>query len=260
MAKNRPLTGFLMGILLLGLFSGCVNTEEVQVYQYQVVQEFPHDNGAFTQGLVWNDGYLYEGTGLYGGSSLRKVELTSGQVLQQLNLPASFFGEGITIFEDKIYQLTWKAQTGFIYDRATFGLLATFNYEHEGWGITHDGKYLIISDGTSLLHFIDPQTLTEVKQIEVRDDGEPVLQINELEYINDRIYANIWQTDRIVIIDPQTGRVIGWIELTGILSPQDQTEETNVLNGIAYDEKQDRLWVTGKLWPKLFQIEIINID
>lgn len=261
MPKDRPLVWFLC--LLLLAIQGCVlysnsNEECVSVWQYKVVDHFPHDPNAFTQGLVWEDGFLYEGTGLYGRSSLRKVALETGVPLKKINLSDIYFGEGITIFEDKIYQLTWKEQTGFIYDLDTFQLLDTFAYPYEGWGITHDKEYLIISDGTSILHYLDPDTLEEVKQIEVKEDQTAIDMINELEYIQDKIYANIWQTDRIAIIEPLTGKVTAWLDLVGILDGTEITQKVDVLNGIAYHAKENRLFVTGKLWPKIFEIEIVK--
>jgi glutamine cyclotransferase len=207
--------------------------------------------------LVFEDGTLYEGTGLRGRSTLRRVELETGDILQILKLPAQFFGEGVTIYGDKIIQLTWKSHVGFVYDKDSFELLQKFDYPTEGWGITHDGKRFIMSDGTSTLHFLDPVTLEEIGRVEVYENGDPVTRLNELEYVQGEIYANVWQTDRIARISPQTGQVIGWIELTGLLSAKDRSEPVDVLNGIAYDAKNDRLFVTGKLWPRLFEIELI---
>jgi glutaminyl-peptide cyclotransferase len=230
--------------------------EAVPTCTYQVVRSYPHDKAAFTQGLVYENGVLYEGTGRYGQSSIRKVELETGRVLQVFNLPAEYFGEGITIYQDKIIQLTWKNQTGFVYDLESFSLLRDFTYPSEGWGLTHDGKNLIMSDGTSKLHFLDPETFAETGSVEVKDRGSPVVYLNELEYIKGQIYANIWQTDKIAIIDPQNGNITAWIDLTGIIKPGDYTDNIDVLNGIAYDAASDRLWVTGKLWPRLFEIRL----
>ena len=201
---------------------------------------------------------MYEGTGRRGESTLRRVELESGNVLQFVELPAKLFGEGVTIFGNKIIQLTWQSRLGFVYDKDSFEPQQVFNYPTEGWGITHDGQRLIMSDGSATLYFWEPETLEEIGRIEVYDDNGPVLRLNELEYIQGEIYANIWQTNRIARIDPQTGRVIGWIELAGLLSPEDLSQPVNVLNGIAYDAQNDRLFVTGKLWPKLFEIELIS--
>ncbi|MGB6607350.1 MAG: glutaminyl-peptide cyclotransferase [Atribacterota bacterium] len=234
------------------------NSNVIPVYTYKVVNTYPHDRNAFTEGLVFEDGVLYEGTGLRGYSNLRRVKLETGEILQICELPPQFFGEGVTVYGNKIIQLTWQSHIGFIYDKCSFKLLQEFNYPDEGWGITHDGKHLIMSDGTATLHFLDPETFEEISQIEVSANNTPVTRINELEYIQGEIYANIWQTERIARIDPLTGQVIGWIDLKGILSPEDDSETVDVLNGIAYDLKNSRLFVTGKFWPKLFEIELIR--
>jgi len=231
----------------------------IPVYTYEVINAYPHDQNAFTQGLVFENGFLYEGTGLRGRSSLRKVELVTGDILQIRVLPAQFFGEGLTIYENKIIQLTLRSNLGFIYDKDSFELIQAFNYPTKGWGITHDGERLIMSDGTSILHFLDPETFEEIGRIEVCDSNGPVIRLNELEYVQGEIYANVWQTDLIARIAPQTGQVIGWIDLKGLLSLEDCREPVNVLNGIAYDEKNDRLFVTGKLWPRLFEIELMSL-
>jgi len=228
----------------------------IPIYGYEVINTYPHDPTAFTQGLVWADGVLYEGTGLYGQSSLRKVDLESGQVLQSLALPADLFGEGVTLFNDQIYQLTWQAHIGFVYAKETFTMRRQFSYPTEGWGITHDGETLIMSDGSSTLYFWDPETLDEIGRIQVTAQSEPVVRLNELEYIDGLIYANIWQTDRIARIDPQTGAVEAWIDLTGLLPAEARTGSEDVLNGIAHDAENDRLFVTGKLWPLLFEIKL----
>jgi glutamine cyclotransferase len=227
---------------------------------YRVLASYPHDPQAYTQGLVYLDGFLYEGTGLYGQSSLRVVELETGKVLQLQLLPDRFFGEGIAIVGQRIYQLTWKAMTGLIYDLETLEPTGEFRYSTEGWGLTQDGTYLIMSDGTATLHYLDPTDLSEVRQVTVRDAGQPVMRLNELEFIREEIWANVWQTDLIARIDPQDGRVVGWIDLSGLLSPSDITAPVDVLNGIAYDAAGDRIFVTGKLWPKLFQIEVVPVD
>ena len=234
------------------------NSNVIPVYTYKVVNTYPHDRNAFTEGLVFEDGVLYEGTGLRGYSNLRRVKLETGEILQICELPPQFFGEGVTVYGNKIIQLTWQSHIGFIYDKYSFKLLQEFNYPDEGWGIAHDGKHLIMSDGTATLHFLDPETFEEISQIEVSANNTPVTRINELEYIQGEIYANIWQTERIARIDPLTGQVIGWIDLKGILSPGDDSETVDVLNGIAYDLKNSRLFVTGKFWPKLFEIELIR--
>jgi glutaminyl-peptide cyclotransferase len=221
---------------------------------YQIVNQFPHDSGAFTQGLVMSNGVLYESTGLLGSSSLRRVDLTTGAVLQRVNVEPQYFAEGMTIFQGKIYQLTWQSQIGFIYDPVTFAQIGQFSYTGEGWGLTHDGTNLIMSDGTSQIRFLNPTTFQTVRSITVRDEqGSPVTQINELEYINGEIYANIWQTDLIVRINPATGAIIGRLDLAG-LSPRGPSAD--VLNGIAYDQSTGHLLVTGKLWSWLYEIRL----
>lgn len=224
---------------------------------YQVVRVFPHDSGAFTQGLVYVDGHLYESTGLNGRSSLRMVDLPTGRVLQRHDLPGEYFGEGLTDWGSTLVQLTWKAGTAFIYDRFSFALRQTLHYPEEGWGLTHDEKNLILSDGTFVLHFLDPGTLREVRRISVTDgSGRPLLNLNELEYIHGEIYANVWQTNWIVRISPRTGRVLGWLDLSGLMDKSELSDPDAVLNGIAYDGRGNRLFVTGKLWPKLFEIKV----
>jgi glutamine cyclotransferase len=232
-------------------------TDSPPVYTYQVINTFPHDPTAFTQGLVFFDGVVYEGTGLNGQSSLRKVNLESGEVIQQHNLEERFFGEGIVVFEERIIQLTWRSQLAFVYARESFELLSRFNYPTEGWGLTHDGKRLIISDGTATLYFRDPETFAETGRLEVRDGTVPVTRLNELEYIEGQIFANVWQTDRIARIAPDSGQVLGWVDLAGLLSPSER-RNADVLNGIAYDPEQGRIFVTGKWWPHLFEIELVR--
>jgi len=208
--------------------------------------------------LVFEGGVLYEGTGLNGRSTLRRVELETGEVLQIHELPAQFFGEGVTVYGNDIIQLTWQSHVGFVYDRDSFELLQEFNYSTQGWGITHDGERLIMSDGTATLYFLDPETFEEIGRVGVYDNDGSVNRLNELEYVQGEIYANVWQTNCIARIDPQTGQVVGWIELKGLLTPEDRGEPVDVLNGIAYDAENARLFVTGKLWPKLFEIELIS--
>jgi glutamine cyclotransferase len=227
-------------------------------YTYEVVKVYPHDQNAFTEGLVIEKGVLYESTGLYGNSTLRRVELETGNVLQIYALPNQFFGEGITVFGDRIIQLTWQDHKGFVYDKHSFDLLREFSYPTEGWGITNDGNQLIMSDGTANLYFLDPETFQKVGQVEVRDGNASVTNLNELEYINGEVYANIWLTDKIAIINPQTGQVKAWIDLTGIYT-QENNDPNGVLNGIAYDAEGDRLFVTGKMWQQLFQIKLIAL-
>lgn len=227
--------------------------EITPIYAYKIVMTYPHDRTAFTQGLIYQDGFLYESTGLYGHSSLRKVDLTTGTVLQEHSLPPQFFGEGLTIYGNKIIQLTWQSKLGFVYDQKSFVVQQTFSYPTEGWGITHDGKQLIMSDGSSTLYCLDPKTFKEIGRIEVLDQDKPVKGINELEYIKGEIFANIWPTTRIARISPKTGRVTGWIDFAGIVPLE---KDADVLNGIAYDTKNGRIFVTGKLWPKVFEISI----
>jgi glutamine cyclotransferase len=227
-------------------------------YTYTVVNVYPHDKDAFTQGLVYENGFLYEGTGLYGKSTLRRVELETGTVLQLYALSNQLFGEGITIFNDKIIQLTWQSHVGFVYDKYSFDQLREFGYPTEGWGITHDDNRLIMSDGTANLYFLNPETFEQIGQIEVHDTG-PVTRLNELEYINGEIYANIWTEERIAIINPQNGQVKAWIDLSGIYASQNRAAG-DVLNGIAYDPEADRLFVTGKNWPQLYQIELVPLE
>lgn len=226
-------------------------------YGYQVVHVYPHDRNAFTQGLEFRAGFLYEGTGLEGRSTVRKENLETGQVLQEIKLDPQYFGEGITVMNQEIFELTWKAQAGFIYNQASFRQLRTFNYSGEGWGLANDGQQIYMSDGTAEIRVWDPVTLQEKRRFTVRDQGRPVLFLNELEYVHGELFANVWQTDRVARISPRDGRVVGWINLSGLLPAEDRAEPVDVLNGIAYDVLGDRLFVTGKLWPKLFQIKII---
>jgi glutaminyl-peptide cyclotransferase len=226
-------------------------------YGYQVVHTYPHDPTAFTQGLLYLDGFLYEGTGLEARSSIRKVRLETGEVLQKREI-VDLFGEGIVNWKDRLIEITWKSEIGFVYDLATFQPQREFHYPGEGWGLTQDGKRIIMSNGSPRLHFWDPETLRETGSMMVTADGEPVLKLNELEWVKGEVYANIWQTDRIARINPANGKVVGWINLAGLLSPADRTGETDVLNGIAYDAKTDRLFVTGKNWPKLFEIRLVK--
>lgn len=231
---------------------------QLAVYGYEVVRVHPHDRDAFTQGLVYRDGYLYESTGRNGQSTLRKVELETGAVVEQFELAPQYFGEGLTDWGDRLFQLTWKAGLAFIYDLSTFSVTGTFSYEGEGWGLTHDGSMLIMSDGTARLRVFDPVTFEEFGSIAVREGGTPVANLNELEYVRGELYANVWQTDRVAIIAPATGQVTGWIDLRGLLTAADTATPVDVLNGIAYDEAGDRLFVTGKLWPKLFEIRLVR--
>ncbi len=224
---------------------------------FRVIHSYPHDSGAFTQGLVFVDGRLYESTGINGQSSLRMVDLESGRVLQNQPVDPNYFAEGLTGWGSTLVQLTWQSHVALVYDRFTFRLLRTFPYGGEGWGLTQDGKSLILSDGTPTLRFFDPLTFKEVRRLTVKDHGKPVTYINELEYIDGQVYANIWHSDRIARISPRTGRVLGWIGLKGLLPASERSSPEAVLNGIAWDPVRRRLFITGKLWPKLFEIEVI---
>jgi glutaminyl-peptide cyclotransferase len=227
------------------------------VYDYRIVRIYPHDSHAFTQGLIYLGGDLYESTGLNGASSVRKVELKSGKVVQRVALDGKYFGEGLTEWGPNLIQLTLRSNLGFIYDRSTLRMRQTFNYSGEGWGITHDESRLIMSDGTSVLRFLNPWTMQELGQLPVRDGGVEVAGLNELEYVRGEIYANVWLSDRIARISPVSGAVTGWIDLAGLLAPADKGAPGSVLNGIAYDARGDRLFVTGKRWPRLFEIGLI---
>lgn len=224
---------------------------------YRVIHTYPHDHNAFTQGLIFVDGHLYESTGEDGHSSLRMVDLATGRVLQDAPLENKYFAEGLTNWGSTLVQLTWLSHVGFVYDRFSFRLLRTFKYNYEGWGLTQDGKNLIESDGSSTLRFLNPTTFKVVRSIYVTDRGKAVQELNELEYIHGEIYANVWHTDRIARISPVTGQVLGWIDLAGLLPPDKHPGPEGVLNGIAYDAAHDRLFVTGKLWPLLFEIKVV---
>jgi glutamine cyclotransferase len=227
-------------------------------YSFKIVHVFPHDPNAFTQGLTYRDGFLYEGTGLQGRSSLRKVRLETGEVLQRTDLPREFFGEGITILNNQIIQITWRSQAGFVYDLNDFHLLRRFSYTGEGWGLATNGREIFMSDGTAEIRVLDGRTLEEKRRLKVHDGATAVTRINELEVVEGEIFANVWETDRIARISPQSGRVVGWIDLTGLLSPVYRRGADAVLNGIAYDPAGKRLFVTGKLWPSIFEIRLVR--
>ena len=228
-------------------------------YGYRVVHTYPHDRGDFTEGLLYQDGFLYESTGLEGHSAIRKEKLETGEVLQSREIAPQYFGEGIVTWKNRLIELTWQSHVGFVYDLATMTPLSEFHYPGEGWALTKDDHRLIMSDGTSELRFLDPETLRETGRVRVTDEGRPIDNLNEIEYVKGEVYANIWQTDRIARIDPKTGKVLGWIDLSGLLSTEDRdANPVDVLNGIAYDPKGDRLFVTGKLWPKLFEIKLVR--
>jgi len=238
-----------------------VSQAGVPEYTYEVVHSYPHDRTAFTEGLFYLDGFLYESTGIEGASSVRKVRLETGEVVQRHDLPSAYFGEGIINWKDRVIQLTYKTEVGFVYNLSTFETERRFEYPGEGWAMTQDGKNVFMSDGTAQIRIWDPETLQELRRITVTDQGQPVPNVNELEWVKGEIYANIWETDRIARIDPATGRVVGWIDLAGLLNPNERIagpEGTDVLNGIAYDAKGNRLFVTGKRWPKLFEIRLVR--
>jgi glutaminyl-peptide cyclotransferase len=225
------------------------------VFGYTVVHAYPHDREAFTQGLQVVDGAFYEGTGLNGKSSIRKVKIDTGEVLQKRDVPAQYFGEGITVRGNSLFQLTWQSGVAFVYDRQTFAPKGQFKYSGEGWGLTQDKAGLIMSDGSEFLRFLDPATFAERRRLRVTAAGAPLKNLNELEYVNGEVFANVWQTDYVARIDPDTGKVNGYIDFRGLLSTRER-EATDVMNGIAYDEATDRLFITGKLWPRVFEVRI----
>ncbi len=228
----------------------------VPTYTYEVVNRWPHDPNAFTQGLVFYEGALVESAGLYGHSSLRRVDLQTGKILKKVDVPNKYFAEGLTVFQEKIFQLTWREDVCFAYDYNTFTLTNLLAYTGEGWGLTHDDQYLVLSDGTNRLKFLDSVSLRVARTISVYESDRPLTNLNELEFIKGEIYANIWHTDLIVRIDPNSGRILSWIDLAGLLPASERSDEEAVLNGIAYDEAHDRLFVTGKLWPAIFEIRL----
>jgi glutaminyl-peptide cyclotransferase len=246
----------MVSLAVLVLASQVPPSVNIPQYTYQIVRVYPHDPAAFTQGLQYLDGALYEGTGLNGRSSIRKVKLETGEVLQKHDLTAQYFGEGITVWNNDLIELTWQSGVAFVYDKTTFQPRRRFNYFGEGWGLTHDDVNLIMSDGTDRLRLLDPATFAERRRIQVTAGGLPVRNLNELEFVKGEIFANIWQTERIARIAPD-GRVVGWIDLGGLLAPSERAG-LDVLNGIAYDAAKDRLFVTGKLWPKLFEIKLVR--
>lgn len=234
-----------------------VLSQEVVNYTYTIVNSWTHDTSAFTQGLVFEDGVLYESTGQFGQSSVRIVDLETGAVKSKTDVAAEHFAEGLTALDGKLFQLTWLSHKGFIYDQNTLEQVAEFNYEGEGWGLTDDGETLIMSNGSNIITFLDRQTFQPLKTIAVADAaGTPLLNLNELEYVNGKIYANIWHSDKIVQINPEAGQIVGWIDLAGLLPEEARTNSEAVLNGIAYDAVNDRLFVTGKLWPTIFEIKL----
>jgi glutaminyl-peptide cyclotransferase len=263
--SNQRMRTLIVVAALAALACGPVSQAGVPEYGYDIVHVYPHDRNAFTEGLFYLNGFLYEATGLEGRSSVRKVKLETGEVLQQTDLPEAYFGEGIVKWKDKMYQMTYKTQVGFIYDFDTLKKTGEFHYPGQGWAFTTDGKRIYMDGSREVnaeesdpeIRIWDPETLKQVGLIKVTDEGRPVPNLNELEWVNGEIYANIWQTFRIARIDPATGKVVGWIDLTGLLGPNDR-QDVDVLNGIAYDAQHDRLFVTGKLWPKLFEIKLVK--
>ncbi len=253
---RRPVFVALL-LCVLGATTAAAPPAQRRVDSYQILHTYPHDPNAFTQGLIYVDGHLYESTGLNGKSSLRMEDLTTGQVLQQYDVPGEYFGEGLTEWGSTLIQLTWLSHKAFIYDRFSFRLLKTLSYQGEGWGLTHDESQLILSDGTSYLRFLNPDSFLVNRRLHVVDEeGHAVENLNELEYIHGEIYANIWQTDQILRISPRTGKILGRIDLADIIDKHTLQGDGAVLNGIAYDPLSNRLFVTGKLWPKLFEIKI----
>jgi glutaminyl-peptide cyclotransferase len=230
------------------------SASRVPVYHYAIVRTYPHDSEAFTEGLEFRDGFLYESTGLNGKSSIRKVKIETGEVVQQKNLSGDYFGEGITFWKDSLIQLTWITEIAFVYDAKTFASKGSFNYKGEGWALTHNADSLVMSDGSTQLRFLDPLTFKELRRITVTDGGMPIKYLNELEWVKGEIFANVYTTDYIARIDPSNGRVTGWIDVRGMLPHQN--DGNTVPNGIAYDAEHDRLFVTGKNWPKLFEIKL----
>jgi glutaminyl-peptide cyclotransferase len=246
-----------LGQSLLGQNSHHLHQRRPPEYTFKIVRTFPHDPTAFTQGLAYDDEFLYKGTGLKGRSSLRKVHLETGEVVQRVDLAPEFFGEGITVFKNKVIQLTWQSQIGFVYNLSNLHLLRRFSYSGEGWGLTTNGREIFMSDGTSEIRVLDTGALAERRRFTVRDGDTPVDQLNELEFVDGEIFANVWQTNRIARISPQSGMVVGWIDLKGLLNPVYRLESDAVLNGIAYDSNRKRLFVTGKLWPSIFEIRVV---
>jgi glutamine cyclotransferase len=234
-----------------------IGTKHPPEYTFKVVRQFPHDPKAFTQGLAYRDGYFYEGTGLNGHSSLRQVRMQTGEVVRKVDLAPQFFGEGVTLLGNEVFQLTWQSHIGFVYLLSDFRWVRSFSYPGEGWGITTVGNELFMSDGTPEIRVLDSGTSLEKRSFTVRDGTTPVSQLNELEFVDGEIFANIWQTDRIARISPQSGEVVGWIDLSGLLSSDQRPEPDAVLNGIAYDPKEKRLFVTGKSWPAIFEIQLV---
>jgi|AntRauTorckE6833_2_1112554.scaffolds.fasta_scaffold01451_7 glutamine cyclotransferase len=253
---KKIITITILITLFTASFSFSINSKDVQKYTYEIINSFPHDKDAFTQGLYYEDGIMYEGTGLNGKSDLRKNNLKTGQIIEKNELPEIYFGEGITILNDKIYQSTWKSKTMFIYDK-NVKLLNITDFPYQCWGLTDNDEYLIMSDGTDKIRYLNPDNYQLIKTLNIKYKGKHINNINELEYIGGKIYANIWQTDLIVVINPENEEVESVIDLSNLINPDDYNYDLDVLNGIAYDQKNDRLFVTGKLWPEIFEIKLI---
>ncbi len=257
----RSFSALLLGVAVMSLIGRVVGFASSQaasplpMFGYTVVHTYPHDRDAFTQGLEVVDGVFYEGTGLNGRSSIRKVKIDTGEVLQKRDVPAEYFGEGITVRGNELFQLTWQSGVALVYDRATFAPKRQFKYSGEGWGLTQDKTALIMSDGSEFLRFLDPATFAEKRRVRVTVAGAPLKNLNELEYVKGEVFANVWQTDYVARIDPATGNVNGYIDFRGLLTSRER-EATDVLNGIAYDEATDRLFITGKLWPRVFEVRV----
>jgi glutaminyl-peptide cyclotransferase len=262
--QMRP--SILRLVLFILLFAGATgfgqasrhhSDKSVPEYTFEIVRQFPHDANAFTQGFAYRDGYFYEGTGLKGHSSLRQVRIATGEVIRKVDLPLEYFGEGIALLGNEAVELTWQSHIGFAYDLGDFHRLRSFSYPGEGWGITEDGHNFFLSDGTAEIRILDGGTFAEKRRLRVHDGSKAIDQLNELEFVEGEIYANIWHQDRIARISPQTGEVVGWIDMKGLLSSIYQLQPEAVLNGIAYDREYKRLFVTGKLWPKIFEIRVV---
>jgi len=251
---------WLAGLLAALVLAPAVSVAAIPVYKAEVVRAYPHDRAAFTEGLFYLDGWLYESTGQGVRPAIRKVDLATGKVVQGRDIAPLFFGEGIVAWKGRLIELTWQNHIGFIYDLKTFQPLGSFFYPGEGWALTTDGRRIIMSDGSPQLRFLDPTTLKEIgPRLTVTADGAPVKNVNELEWVKGEIYANIWMTSRIARIDPASGKVVGWIDLGGLMRPGEVGNDPDaVANGIAYDASRDRLFVTGKLWPKLFEIRLVR--
>lgn len=266
--KTTKLIGILIAIFLASLAftlmpiwagelkANFTEKDNAPVYGYSIINIYPHDKAAYTQGLVYDGQYLYESTGLYGSSTVRQVELETGRVLKLYRMPDRYFGEGLTIWKNQLVQLTWKSMIGFVYNKSDFEQIGDFYYDREGWGITNDSRHLIMSDGSDTLYFINPNTFSDEGTIKVKDSGKPVYQLNELEFINGEIFSNIYFNNRIAIISPETGAITAWIDLQGLADREKNSSKIDVLNGIAYNAKKNTLLVTGKFWPELFEIEI----